>query len=40
MQKIQPEEVIYYQGPKGPTDVLIDIRQDWDVEQELNGGGQ
>jgi len=40
MKKIQPEEVIYYQGPKGSTDVLIDVRQDWDVEQELNGGGQ
>ena len=40
MQKIQPEEVIYYHGPKGTTDVLIDVRQDWDVEQELDGGGE
>jgi len=40
LKKIQPEEVIYYQGPKGPTDVTIDVRESWDVEQEINGGGQ
>ena len=40
LQKIQPEEVIYYEGPKGKDDVLIDVRENWDVEQELNGGGQ
>ncbi|KGO87044.1 hypothetical protein Q765_07475 [Flavobacterium rivuli WB 3.3-2 = DSM 21788] len=40
LQKIQPEEVIYYHGPKGKDDVLIDVREMWDVEQELDGGGQ
>jgi uncharacterized protein (DUF2141 family) len=38
LQKIQPEEVIYYHGPKGINDVLIDVRENWDVDQELNGG--
>ena len=40
LQKIQPEEVIYWQGPKGPTDILIDVRSDWDVDQEFSVGGK
>ena len=40
LKKIQPEEVIYWQGPKGPDDVLIDVRDNWDVLQEFDLGGK
>lgn len=36
MEKRQPEEVIWY---KNGTDDLIDVRENWDVEQPVNLGG-
>lgn len=38
MVKIQPEEVIYWHGPKGIKDIFIDVRENWDVQQDFSVG--